>query len=92
MHKCLVTRNQNLLFYASEFFVKNKLFIGGGLFVVGVISALIIIIAPFTVSKYVLVRDVVFYMVSCLWITRAFRNEKFYYLEAIGMLFIDLRN
>lgn len=64
----------------------HSLIAGGGLFVIGIIAATIMIISPFTVSKRALTRDIIIYMIACFWISRAFRNEDFSYLEANGKL------
>lgn len=49
---------------------------------------MIIIIAPFTISKRALTRDITIYMIACVWISRAFRNENFSYFEANGEFYI----
>lgn len=73
-----------LIFYlVNNFF--NLILLGAAAFIIGVVAATIIIIQPFSVNGKTFMRDIVFFMAACVWITYAFRNERFTYLEANGI-------
>lgn len=60
--------------------------LGAAAFIIGCVSAVIVMLRPFDVCAANLVRDTVFFMAACVWIGVAFRNESFTYAEANGTI------
>lgn len=62
--------------------------LGAAAFISGVVASSIIIIRPFCPRPSDVIRDTIFFLFGCFWVGRAFSDEKFHYVEAIGTIFI----
>lgn len=63
---------------------------GGALFIIGFVAAMIIVVKPFTVERESFIRDLVFFIVACVWTGRAFRDEHYTWIETNGAIVIYL--
>lgn len=61
---------------------------GAAAFIIGTVAAVIVLMRPFTVVASDFRRDVMFFLVACVWIAVAFYNERFTYFEANGAILI----
>lgn len=73
---------ETFMYISSKKKILNK--IGAALFILGVVAALVIIIHPFTVNKGSFLRDIIFFIVACVWIGFAFQDEIFKRIESYG--------
>lgn len=62
--------------------------LGAAAFIIGCIAAIIIVLRPFAVVASNVLRDAAFFIIACIWIGIAFRDERFTYVEACGTIVI----
>lgn len=58
--------------------------IGGDLFLIGCVAALIFIVSPASFDRVTVLRDMVFFLITCVWLALSFVDEHFTYFEAVG--------
>lgn len=55
------------------------------MFIIGVVSAIIIIISPFELQPRVITRDIVFFIIASIYVAIIFKDEQISRQEALGI-------
>lgn len=60
----------------------NFISIGGDMFIIGFVTAIILIVKPVNLNPFSILRDLFFCIVACAWVHHAFSDHYFNYFQA----------